>query len=206
MKERPILFSAEMVRSILEGTKTQTRRVITPQPEVVAHNTSINQDVYRWKKYLWFADERIKAASHCPYGKPGDQLWVREGIRRHFPLEATYIADFTPVMGKGPTGSSLYGRAQVAWLWKHDYLSARFMPRWASRINLEITEIRVERLQEISGKDCLREGITKTTEGKLLLGSHLVYSFREVWDKLNAKRGYPWESNPWVWVISFKKL
>src|SRR3990167_5786509 len=99
-KEHPILFSSSSITAILEGFKTQTRRMIKPEPVLTFRN--------------------------CPY-KVGMRLWVREGIRRHFPLGATYTSDLTPVMGKGPTGVSLYGRAQVTWLWKRNYLAARFM-------------------------------------------------------------------------------
>ena len=217
MKERPIIFSGEMVRAILESRKTMTRRVIQPQPPTDERAEPWTWDIDgKFPRYAlgWRDDEDICCAAICRYGQPGDRLWVREGIRRHFPLEATYTADLTPVMGKGPTGSSLYGRAQVAWLWKRDYLPARFMPRWSSRINLEITSVRVERLQEISEADAIAEGISEWTkthgfagnfDGRVLI-TDWVLTFADMWESINAKRGHPWESNPFVWVIKFRRL
>ena len=169
-KEHPILFSSSSITAILEGCKTQTRRIIRTHA----------------------------VRSSCPYGQAGDLLWVIEGIRRHFPLGATYTSDLTPVMGKGPTGVSLYGRAQVTWHWKRNYLAARFMPRWASRIMLEIVRVRVERLQDISEVDAKAEGVTAASSAR--------ESYQTLWDQINKKRGWAWECNPWVWVIEFKKL
>ena len=206
MKERSIIFSGEMVRTILEGRKTMTRRAIKEQPPVDGRAMPWIWDIDgKSPRYAlgWRDDEDICCAAVCRYGQPGDRLWVQETW--------CYFPDNAPDgMGENTyylaSQKNLKEIESVMRINKVQWKPSIFMPRWASRINLEITGIRVERLQEIPGKDCLREGIRNTIEGKLLLGSHLVYSFREIWDALNAKRGYPWESNPWVWVISFKKL
>ena len=179
-KSRSIIFNAEMVRAILKGTKTQTRRVVKSGHDIL----------------------------DFPYGNLGDLLWVRETIKKKvIGLEwglygATYAADFTAVMGEGPRGSYC-GRAVVDWKWKRDTLPSIHMPRWASRITLEITEVRAERIQQISYEDIRAEGVEsnlnlETTEAR--------NDFLDLWDSINAKRGYSWESNPWVWVITFERV
>ena len=185
-REHPIIFSGEMVRAILEGRKTQTRRVIKggyvlDEPGIVAATVEAYKEAW------------IKT---CPYGHPGDMLWVREGIRRKhnglIPDAITYTADDSPCVGKGGPVQT-WGRA--AWGWKANTLPPRFMPRWASRITLEITGLRVERIQDITDEDVVAEG---------LYGGG--YLFMALWDSINAKRGYGWESNPFVLVITFKVI
>lgn len=162
MNEHPIIFSTEMVRAILDGRKTMTRRVIN-HPERYEH---------------------IRECDFCcPYGQVGDKLWVRES----FLIKHDY---------KTPKGFPYYKTNfcdDKITKWKPSI----FMPRWASRITLEITGIRVERLQEISEQDAKDEGIC-------FYDDNAVDVFRELWDSINAKRGYSWESNPFVWVIEFK--
>ncbi len=181
MSEHPILFSAAMVKAILEGRKTQTRRVIKPQP---IHNI-------KHREYIAVIDGSKK---QCPYGQPGDRLWVRETWQlseeagMYYPetgrLPDTlceYAADYSEVERKdgGP--------------WKPSI----FMPRWASRITLEVVKVRVERLQDMSYEDAVAEGIDHIyPQGRL--------QFRMLWDSINAKRGYGWDVNPWVWVVEFK--
>lgn len=184
MNERPILFSGPMVRAILEGRKTQTRRVMNPQP--------VDQDENGWYVQVPVTDARApgmvfyeRKYFHCPYGQPGDQLWVRETfddvhgsvLYRANPEDAE---DFPPCGGK---------RCH----WKPSI----FMPRWASRITLEIVGVRVERVQEITPDDARAEGV-----------EHLYAprnAFANLWDSINAKRGYGWDSNPWVWVVEFRR-
>ncbi len=189
MKERPIIFSGEMVRAILERRKTQTRRVIKPQP--------LSEISYR--DYCAVVDGK---KIFCPYGQPGDRLWVKETLHR-FDIDlhstmigATYDADLTAVIGQGPQGSWC-GRA-LGWPWKHDTLPSIHMPRWASRITLEITGVKVERLQDITVGDAINEGFGRY--------GFPIDGFEMIWDRLNAKRGYVWDVNPWVWVIEFKKI
>ena len=174
MKERPILFNGEMVRATLDGRKTQTRRAIKPQPGFQG-NTPIE-------------------CIHCPYGDPGDRLWVREtwakGPQNHGWGEVIYKATFGAMMKPVCEGFTK---------WK----SPRFMPRKYSRITLEVTGVRVERLQDITHRDALAEGVSydvSKSDGAPLK------RFQVLWDSNNAKGGFGWDDNPWVWVIEFKAI
>lgn len=232
MKERPIIFNGEMVRAILEGRKTQTRRVIKPQPPLCKPPIyKIEPCGQHWHGFLDHqTEEAITTVSigRCPYGVVGDRLWMREAIRRKglglYPLvrgdNVTYLADLTPVMGEGPAGSYM-GRALVNWQWKHRVLPSIHMPRWASRLTLEITNVRVEQVQDINENDVDAEGIFN--EGGLHLAHclHRIFhpdhkcscgdrtpeeEFAILWDSINAKRGFGWDTNPWVWVLEFRVL
>ena len=212
MKERPILFNAEMVRAILDGRKTQTRRVIkTPFTPI---------EFTRWHPddpsiALFAGDDPDGYVNHwcdrCPYGVPGDRLWVRETIRKRIlgnrVSGATYLADLTAVMGHGPAGSYLNGRALCNWKWKRDVLPSIFMPRRASRITLEVTGVRVERAQAISMADACTEGFPPIApDDPMPHLDRIMQPFiwlESRWDSINAKRGYSWKSNPWVWVVEF---
>ena len=268
MKERPIIFTTESVKAILDGRKTQTRRVINkPQPVSLGHDKMLcwggidgneyflkdwanNQHIFpkchygqagdknftyfihsappcdgyyeviwdegdkpqfvylkryeqpdlgtiptkhEWEHWLWGKDEHddpeamsldIRQPELIQWRRAGDRLWVRETFytdnhRQSNGLRILYKAD-------GDTSS-----------WK----SSIFMPRWASRIDLEITEVRVERVQEITEADAIAEGAVA------YYGSDTAWGhFSVIWDSINAKRGYGWETNPWVWVISFRKI
>ena len=191
MKEHPILFDGEMVRAILGRYKTRTRRVIKPQP-------AFANNAWHWKNICWgvggaqISDEFI--VDHCPYGKPGDHLWVRETWRQHHPETSyskgiVYRADAPRALGMGSHSDS--------YKWK----PSSYMPRWASRITLEITGVRVEKLQEITSIDAVREGIQNGA-----YAVNPVRSFRRLWDSTNKTKGYNWDENPWVWVVEFKKL
>ena len=207
MKEHPILFSAEMVRAILAGRKTQTRRIIKPQPE-------LRGGVWHWKNIAWdtanaqISDEFI--IDHCPYGTVGDTLWVREAFATDIPgceeqSGITYRADHIDPKGDGPANPIK---------WKPSI----HMPRWASRISLEITDIQVERVQDISDSDVYAEGLPEDGSSyddaiQALSAGLPIHErtperhwFRGLWDSINAKRGYGWDSNPWVLVIHFKKV
>jgi hypothetical protein len=193
MKELPILFSAPMVRAILEGRKTQTRRIVKVRPagaEVVVHNGRV------WKParvdYAGFVE--------CPYGQPGDRLWVRETfLLRGNGTHCVYRADSDLIEAAG--FGAMYGG------WKPSI----FMPRKFSSITLEVTGVRVERLQEISERDAQAEGIDDPTctEEVTPATGYATYSyatsFAKLWDSINAKRA-PWASNPWVWCISFRRI
>ena len=192
-----------MVRAILEGKKTQTRRVVKPQPLGVDGAGSFSQ-VYRLgPAYLilgreaedddrfWlrgsFDSERSNPYLACPYGAPGDRLWVREtwmcdeyGRRHQSQGMVRYRATDAESMG--------------AWR------PSIFMPRWASRITLEIEGVRVGRVQDISDDDALAEG------ARAPVGPLPRDTFALLWDRINEKRGYSWESNPWVWVVEFRRL
>lgn len=193
MKERPILFSSAMIRAILEGRKTQTRRVGRYQmPEAtelrvesIGHATkgTIYQATYRA-----FPNRGTARWAICefPYGVIGDQLWVRET----FTLCESTRSD-------GHRAPLYWATSVVAdeIKWK----PAIFMPRWASRITLEITSVRAERVQEISEGDAIEEGITWDQD------HDYVGEYRKLWDSINAKRGFGWDVNPWVWVIDFQR-
>lgn len=191
MTEHPILFNGPMVLAILEGRKTQTRRVIKPQPELSDNAGFIQHDKkgIKWAhgKGIDYAGTVRNFAHKCPYGQPGDRLWVREtfcflinngtGERKTF-----YRSD--GILNNPPQG------------WKPSI----FMPRWASRITLEITSIRVERLQDISGPDCWAEGITRDCEK---YGS-VTHTYQDLWESINGPGS--WDDNPWVWGIEFKRV
>ena len=184
MKERPILFSAPMVRAILEGRKTQTRRVVKSNWDAKDDD---NWPMVMDEDGLWFRQA-------CPYGQIGDRLWVRE---------AFFIDE-----GKGSVRYRASGHVSP-FGWKPSI----HMPRWASRILLEITSVRVERLQDISEVDALAEGITESqidTELKAAEEMDQVEPnparccFRYLWEDINGIES--WADNPWVWVVEFKKV
>jgi len=195
MKERPIIFNTEMVKAILEGRKTWTRRVIKPQPIYYEHGAWFEWE--RTKRDLNATYLAVNMTNYCPYGQVGGKLWVRETWwcpEKGLPV--AYKANLEP--------------HQVD---KQVWKPSIFMPRWASRIDLEITDIRVERLQKINLTNIYAEGcplekasvFTDPAEGYELKGQATEW-FAFLWDSLNAKRGYGWETNPFVWVISFRRL
>ena len=184
MKERPILFSDPMVRAILGGRKTQTRRVVKPE----------------WKPGIERSPFLVRHASEfSPYGQRGDRLWVRETWQDTGVAGVEHLSDGQIVYrATDPDWEQLEG-----WKWRPSI----FMRRRDSRITLEVTDVRVERVREISEEDAADEGFDDVYLVKQQLPSDArVYAFRQTWDELNAKRGFSWESNPWVWVVSFKRL
>lgn len=193
MLERPIIFTAESVRAILEGRKTMTRRVIKPQP----------------------AEEMILRFRfpRCPYGQVGDRLWVKESFWLH---KSLLLEQAALMYWKGKKPAMYYDadmteheRRKSGWLngW-YRKIPLIFMPRWASRITLEVTGVRVERLQEISYHDCCEEGLKLKDAYPTGYGKEVDMKglFGALWNSLNAKRGYGWETNPWVWVLTFKRI
>ena len=202
MKERPILFSSPMLRAILEGRKTMTRRVI--KLDEFSESTTPGYDFAFRKRGLWhdvrLADmldpPRRNYPGACPYGTIGDRLWVRETWAPH-PQDS----------------STVFYRATVdaepgIRVWDGPWKPSIHMPRWASRINLEITGIRVERVQDISEEDARAEGLWCKFDGQGCEGqchkcsATAKEAFEALWDSINAK-SHPWASNPWVWVIEF---
>lgn len=192
MKERPIIMGAESVTAIIKDYKTHTRRVIKPQPPV---GGSIYWDVIRdghaisWK----YLDENGETLGplRCPYGQVGDRLWVKEKIRC---VGHDSVGEFVWLYEDGTTKGQ-----QVV----HEYQDSRwrsplFMPRALSRLTLEIVSINAERLQDITNEGAAAEGI--------VFGCDSRDHFADYWDTINAARGYPWASNPWVWDIGFKKV
>ena len=206
MTEHPIFFSSEMVRFILAGHKTQTRRVIKPQP--------IRNRIQVTKSGLWVSLD--EAARFCPYGQPGDFLWVRETWGAVWPddQEETPLRDcHIEYRADLPLGSTDYPGSWPAEEARGNddapkWRPSIFMPRWASRIALEITSVRVERVQDISEDDVKAEGISPHILAKVILSlsdnpPDPRWKFIELWNSINSKRGYSWASNPWVRAISF---
>lgn len=216
IKERPILFSAPMIRAILNGSKSQTRRVVKPQPSYQEIQGTYGGKMLGFPKRgggFWiYPNAKDHILSECPYGKIGDRLWCREtwrhqsygGIRTEEgecgEIKVQYLAD--------DDNRSVYAPNEY-FMAEHKYRTFKwtkkpsiFMPRWASRITLEITGVRVERLQEISEEDVIAEGIAVAPAGE-----YGAAAFRSGWNSINGKRpGCDWQSNPFVWVLEFKKL
>jgi hypothetical protein len=185
MKARPILFSGAMVRALLDGRKTQTRRVVKPQPVVTDEEAAVLPQAWE--------DGFIPIP--CPHGKPGDLLWVRESFAvpfRHDPGTT------------GRAGGAIYrADAGIDHQWSADtkktWTPSIHMDRWASRLTLEITGVRVERLQQISEADAVAEGCRGQIDGGLICPSE---QYGELWSSINGQDS--WDANPWVWVIEFK--
>ena len=229
MTERQILFSGPMVRAILEGRKTQTRRPIT---HFDGSTYALNPDYVRWQfqdgedqrasyRNKWWAYPAGSGGSsfpvhgeRCRYGVEGDRLWVRETWRPTGIWDDMTTAKITKKFHdpRGAMKGHLVFRADdrpydsdCSGIWRPSI----FMPRWACRLVLEVTRVRVERLQEISESDAKAEGVTvydqdvypAATERGRFWGA--IDAYHDLWDSLNAKRS-PWASNPRVWVVEFK--
>lgn len=228
-KERPILFSAPMVRAILDGRKTQTRRIVKPQP--IPHGTSSyggTRSGWKWKPDTlnrgWNDDDAdpyntrplaIASAAmscECPYGQPEERLWVKETFsydptpREQLPASdkwRPYVLMHGLVMYRATDG------------WNGPWNPSIYMPRAASRITLEIVNVRADRLQEISEEDALAEGVVcrRYCERPFLTGAlnarfsgetqTATSAYRELWETINGPGS--WHANPWVWVITFKR-
>jgi len=236
VKSRPILFSAPLIPPLVDGRKTQTRRLVLGAPDnaiqAVPSLLAHGGDLWDFRPNL----DNPKAI-RCPYGAPGDRLWVREEHYRYGHWEKVtgqqrrtrtgrqrwrFVADTSEVLFDAPAafrkGRHHRDPATPAW---HKRL-ARFMPRAFSRITLEIVEVRVQRLQEISEGDAQAEGVEPYTPphghispeqrvpgpgfDRCRLGDqpHRL-PFADLWDSINGKR-CPWSSNPWCWCLTFRRL
>lgn len=223
MKERPIIFSAPMVRALLAGTKTQTRRAVKPQPDITGMRTQDGEgrswgpkDVeYRThdaEHYLSIPGACV-GPMRCPYGSPGDRLWVREnGWER---------PERTPrmMLEGADTWAPYYYDAdnedvESLRAWGFKRRPSIHMPRWASRITLEVTGIRAERLQDIGDADAQAEGTPCWVCGGPLDGRseddcHCFHKqadardYRYLWESINSAGS--WDANPWVWVVEFRR-
>ncbi len=234
-KERPILFSGPMVRALLSGAKTQTRRVVKPQPE--------HSQVYDWKgRRLYDGEARVwcwsghvaedswheiteALAPHCPYGQPGDRLWVREtwgvddermkeGIPR---VRPEWVTEHDPVLYRAD-GECCAQIPECACGWTKFRLwrPSIHMPRWASRLTLEITGVRVERVQDISEEDARAEGVEPCGGFMASAGCWTNYgsdgssfstareSFFSLWERINGAESLA--ANSWVWVVEFRRV
>lgn len=228
MTERPILFSGPMVRALLDGRKTQTRRIVKPQPSDYRPETIAPQqlrgeppkhdrpyfDAYNggphwcwWDQYDRQGRDWIK----CPYGVPGDTLWVRET----WGLNDWKHGGRNPIPKTRP--GDLYADALTYRATEDDpeilqempFRPSIHMPRWASRLTLTITEVRVERLQDISEADAMAEGAAPCANGvwfdrsPALAGSDARGAYYCLWESINRKKA-PWAANPWVWAVTFE--
>lgn len=208
MTEHPILISTENVRAILDGRKTQTRRIIKPQP---FRDEGEKKWVYRYpsrnKECLHFHNATEALKDLCPYGKVGDMLWVRESFQIHANSYSLGMACGNYADGKRfkVVLNDRENRLLNNRKYPNRKTSGRFMYKSLARIFLEITNIRVERVQDMSCEDIDKEGI-KTVP----IGQHYKQiakeAFKNLWNSLNAKRGYGWDKNSWVWVIEWKQL
>ncbi|CAB3730338.1 ASCH domain-containing protein [Paraburkholderia rhynchosiae] len=239
MKERPILFSGAMVRALLDGSKTQTRRILK---QASGPSLSVDCDDRGLAELSWLhgdgpgheVHERIQRVP-CPYGEPGDRLWVRESF---WGCDAPGYGDQPCVVYDDEWHGKEYRAAEIRpWARKFGRIPSIHMPRDCSRITLEITGVRVERLQDISEQDALAEGVESPDAerdehdwsicpqcgGTRLydaIGPNLgvmpdtdcrkcdthAKRYRNSWDSLNAARGYGWDTNPWVWIVEFKRV
>lgn len=228
-KERPLLFSGPMVRALLDGRKTQTRRIVKPQP----HHGPVGQMVNLGDPDWAIDDGDLSGQWRCPYGVPGDRLWVKEsGLHKRGPLFELFIHDASPdrywaspdhggeklrPQARGKRGAGI-GPALTRDQHKGVGFKARpsiHMPRWASRLTLEITDVRVQRLQDISDRgqpnDCIAEGVFAddfaSSAGDWLergFSSIEKARFHDLWTSINGADS--WAANPWVWAVSFRVL
>ncbi|WKD48244.1 hypothetical protein [Microbulbifer spongiae] len=211
VKERPILFNGPMVRAILEGRKTQTRRIIGSKKKPVDIFIQDTQFIDGKEQSLGFEDENggwFDTEEMCPYGHKGDRLWVRETHHLSHHNALTYRADYN----HNPFDEEECGEdcSMVGEKWRPSI----HMPRWASRIDLEITNIRVERLREVSPEDAYCEGVTREMrngfgyacdESEEIFNMHQSKeTFRFLWESIHGEGS--WDANPWVWVIEFKRV
>ena len=203
LKERPILFSAPMVRALLAGTKTQTRRVCKPQPiadarfvgghYLPATKRNPGQEISVEAPYVHIA---------CPYGQRGDRLWVRETWRRDIDkIDGARLVQYRADDAIVEAPRTYFDLPSAGWI------PSIHMPRWASRITLEVTGVRVERLQEISEADAIAEGVNVHPDhhGKPRTSIYSpVQAYRDLWESINGPGS--WEANPLVWVVEFKRV
>lgn len=243
MKERPILFSGPMASATFEDRKTQTRRVIQAPRWTVADDVLYMDEVDPPWPHAISGYSGCMARVECPYGAPGDRLWVKEEHYRYGHWEQVpgvktktgrmkwrFVPDTTQIIFDakeygleerfGPVRKGRHHKDPSTMAW-HKRI-ARFMPKSASRITLEITDVRVQRLQEISESDAIAEGIEKRGEFPNITPwtnyqapkgcpgamhfSTPMRSFQSLWDSINADRGYGWGTNPWVWALTFRRL
>lgn len=220
MKERPILFSGPMVRALLDGGKTQTRRLLKPLPFSVAEVASGNHlfdyraDLGDYERVLPMVD----LLKRCPYGQPGDRLWVRETFTEGWPLRSDGIVDEFDEDGNQKPKQPYYraSNPDLEWCEGGDDCPAPVpwrpsihMPRAISRITLEVMGVRVERLQDISEADAMAEGsrswaLEQYTPVKDIPAGETRLIFRQLWEQINGPGS--WAANPWVWVVEFRRL
>lgn len=201
---KSIAFSKPMVLARREGAKTQTRRVLKTQPKLWASSVPGAEDCggLEWRGRVYEADREPFIEHAGPYGAPGDRLWVREAF-----AFSSHYDDVPP--RDVPKGALVYYRADGekqrgrVGRWR----PPMFMPKWAARDAIRITDLRVERLRDISNADAIREGVTRTDDGGWLdytgrgPWDQPKHSFLSLWASINGEGS--WKENPWVWVLTF---
>lgn len=200
MRPMPV-FKPELRKANRDGLKSMTRRVIEPQIEwqedIFQRRKSGTIDQFTYSEFI----------GTCPYGNVGDYCYMREPLYHGFGGVAYYRDDLTMVR------HALTGEP-ITWRWKKDVLTSIFMPREAARSIYRYTEIRVERVQEISRDDARAEGVggvwtnppAKEEHYPRVMLNPYVANYSMLWDEINAARGYSWVSNPWVWVLAYARL
>jgi hypothetical protein len=235
MTEHPITMSAESIRAIQAGLKHETRRPIKPQPQESYSERFENNVVVEHYSYGWswtpdlykFAREPVNSPfmlRRCPYGQPGDKLWVREQYSLTLRGQAE-APGFVRLLRYGPSlveGDEIEVPPEhYAWFDEREHGKLHymprpsiFMPRWASRFILPLTIVRAERLQDITFDGIVAEGIDAAAIDRRIAPDSPLRpvealardQFVSRWNALNAKRGYPWSSNPWVWVLGWEQV
>lgn len=196
MKERGIIFQSDMVRAILDGRKTLTSRLkgldmLNEKPDAWRLTHSLPEPLFGFEPCWDFESNKSVTRVKCPYGHPGDRLWVKET----FALEPKRFA-----------GDKVIFRADgkpKSWPWKPSI----FMPRWASRITLEIVRVWMSMVQDMTEDQAKQEGCYPVTheDGSVDCGTSKK-NFAIIWDRINAKRGHSWAYNPYVWRVEFKRV
>lgn len=194
MKERPVIFNGEMVRAILDGRKTQTRRVVSDRHLHLIDVASQVGECYPLESGIDHANSQSYYREHCPFGQVGDRLWLRETWAEagaSAPDLTLYRANYPAHVPAGyenvPAAEEIRWRPSI------------HMPRWVSRITLEITAVRVERLNDISEEDAKAEGAPTEL---CIIGEKHYMGFRTLWKSIYGEEN--WRANPWVWVIEFR--
>lgn len=209
MKESPIPFKGDMIRAVLSGQKTQTRRPMKPIPVYPDAFDGLRREIHDGQVHFWASGAELPAHKfRCPYGQPDDRLWVKETHARHPQFaEVAYRAD-------GEEFEDADG-----FTWHPKWTPSIFMPRALCRIILEITDIRVERVQNITSDGAIAEGAyevrkvgddiahaTWTMDGLDWRYDTPREAFVATWDSIYAADGLGWDVNPWVWVVAFKRV
>jgi hypothetical protein len=205
MNSKPIIFSTPMVKAILSGQKTMTRRVVKLKKGFTVGNIKFGSKI---EEYIICDPDggEVPMEFVSPYGLPGDHLWLRETHRFDEaydgrPANGLKVPEGVAVECKAmPNAVMTEGNGHRELKYPGKWRPSIFMPRWASRITLEVTGVRVERLQDISHTDITAEGL-----GDNYTEIGWNYAFGQLWNSINGKK-YPWSSNPFVWVISFKMI
>lgn len=222
MNYRPresVIYNSESVLAILKGSKTQTRRVIEPQPTDPEINSTCEYFNSEGDHAFWWShdygpeireNDPIGEMFRCPYGVPGHELWVKEKIYYNLEQDNFYYAADHRGCGQEVFNALNEQFGRDAWL-KRPYRSARYMPKVCRRIQLRVSSVRVQRIQEITFTDIRAEGVS-CPDHDFHSGfcvsecPSLRSAWSKGWDLINAKRGFPWSKNPWVWAITFQRL